>query len=104
VTRQAVVRRGRPASTSKQPDARSASEAPLTAVFAARALTKTHQMGEVAVQAPRGVDFDPFGGEFLVLLGPSGSGKSTLLNILGGLVRSFRHRRLSKRCRRAMDR
>jgi putative ABC transport system ATP-binding protein len=56
-----------------------------TAVFAARALTKVYEMGEVRVQALRGIDFDLFEGEFVVLLGPSGSGKSTLLNILGGL-------------------
>ena len=42
-------------------------------------------MGEVEVHALRGVDFDLFPAEFVVLLGPSGSGKSTLLNILGGL-------------------
>ena len=56
-----------------------------TAVFEARSLTKTYQMGEVEVQALRGVDLDLFEGELTVLLGPSGSGKSTLLNILGGL-------------------
>jgi putative ABC transport system ATP-binding protein len=54
-------------------------------VFAARAVTKVYQMGEVSVPALRGIDFDLFAGEFVVLLGPSGSGKSTLLNILGGL-------------------
>jgi len=54
-------------------------------VFTARAITKAYDMGEVTVQALRGVDFDLFEGEFVVLLGPSGSGKSTLLNILGGL-------------------
>lgn len=55
------------------------------AVFEARDLTKVYQMGDVSVQALRGVSLDLFEGEFMVLLGPSGSGKSTLLNILGGL-------------------
>jgi putative ABC transport system ATP-binding protein len=54
-------------------------------VFTAHALTKIYQMGEINVQALRGIDFDLAAGEFVVLLGPSGSGKSTLLNILGGL-------------------
>jgi putative ABC transport system ATP-binding protein len=56
-----------------------------TAVFSARDLTKTYQVGELSVAALRGVTFDIAAGEFIVLLGPSGSGKSTLLNILGGL-------------------
>jgi putative ABC transport system ATP-binding protein len=56
-----------------------------TAVFEIRGLSKVYHMGEVEVQALRGVDLDIFAGEFLVLLGHSGSGKSTLLNIVGGL-------------------
>jgi len=56
-----------------------------TAVFRARGLTKVYLLGQVEVQALRGVDLDLYEGELVVLLGPSGSGKSTLLNILGGL-------------------
>jgi putative ABC transport system ATP-binding protein len=54
-------------------------------VFEARGLTKVYRMGEVEVQALRGIDLDLYESEFVVILGPSGSGKSTLLNILGGL-------------------
>src|SRR5512135_1915857 len=54
-------------------------------VFQVRGLTKVYEMGEVRVQALRGVDWDLYSGELIVLLGPSGSGKSTLLNIMGGL-------------------
>lgn len=60
-------------------------DASTATVFEARHLTKIYRMGEVEVQALRGVDLDLFEKEFVVLLGPSGSGKSTLLNILGGL-------------------
>ncbi len=55
------------------------------AIFRARNVAKIYHMGEVDVQALRGIDVDLYESEFVVLLGPSGSGKSTLLNILGGL-------------------
>jgi putative ABC transport system ATP-binding protein len=58
---------------------------PRRPVFVARQIRKVYEMGEVRVEALRGVDFDLYPGELVVLLGPSGSGKSTLLNILGGL-------------------
>ena len=54
-------------------------------VFAAHKIRKVYKMGEVEVEALRGIDVELYQGEFVVLLGPSGSGKSTLLNILGGL-------------------
>ena len=50
-----------------------------------RGVTREYRMGEVTVQALRGVDLEINSGQVLVLLGPSGSGKTTMLNLIGGL-------------------
>ena len=42
-------------------------------------------IGEITVQALRGINMEVQEGEFIVVLGPSGSGKTTLLNQIGGI-------------------
>ena len=50
-----------------------------------RDLIKIYKLGQIEVQALRGLNINVRKGEMISLIGPSGSGKSTLLNIIGGL-------------------
>jgi putative ABC transport system ATP-binding protein len=54
----------------------------------AKDLIKIYRLGNVEVQALRGLNMEVKEGEIVAIVGPSGSGKTTLLNIVGGLDRA----------------
>ena len=46
---------------------------------------KRYIMGDITIEAARGMSFEIEKGELAIIVGPSGSGKTTILNILGGM-------------------
>lgn len=50
-------------------------------------ITKQYHVGDIQIDALKGINLEFRKSEFVAVLGPSGCGKTTLLNIIGGLDR-----------------
>jgi putative ABC transport system ATP-binding protein len=46
---------------------------------------KVYRMGEMELEALKGISIEIYTGEYISIMGPSGSGKTTLFNMVGGL-------------------
>jgi putative ABC transport system ATP-binding protein len=55
------------------------------AVVRTQGVKKVYEMGDMRVEALKGVDIEIEQGEYISIMGPSGSGKTTLFNMVGGL-------------------
>lgn len=60
-------------------------KAPKENTVRVRNVIKRYEMGDVVVEALRGINLEIQRGEYISIMGPSGSGKSTLFNMIGGL-------------------
>lgn len=57
----------------------------MTSLIELIGITKTFQVGNLQIEALRGIDLEIKANEFVAIVGASGSGKSTMMSILGCL-------------------